>query len=173
MCELSCAVGKNKTVTDGVSVGHSYTDTGSEGLQQEAGSVKTNTITLGKYVTPEEAYMNGLDIPEPKDALTTLWNSTAAFHKRFDTMSELGFLEAQHRVLFEEFAEFTYATHSGTSAADEIADTLVVAIGLLIHSGYTLNQLQFAIRAVAAKNDAKTTETHAKDAKGKVARKTA
>ena len=135
--------------------------------------MKTNTITLGKDVTPEEAYMNGLDIPEPKDTLTTLWDSTAAFHKRFETMTGLGFLEAQHRVLFEEFAEFTYAIHSGTSAADEIADTLVVAIGLLIHSGYTLEQLQTAIRAVAAKNDAKTTETHAKDAKGKVARKTA
>jgi NTP pyrophosphatase (non-canonical NTP hydrolase) len=83
-----------------------------------------------------------------------------------------GFLEAQNRVLFEEFAEFTFAIHHEQGdAASELADVIVVAIGLLMTNGFTLEQLQDAIAKTAAKNDAKTLETHAKDAKGKVARK--
>lgn len=132
---------------------------------------RTDTITTGKHVTPEEAYMNGLDMPEPKDALTTLWDSTAAFHKRFGTMEEPDFEDAQLRVLFEEFYEFIDAIHKGYSQASEFADFIVVGMGLLMASGYKLEQLQTAMTRVAEKNDAKTLETHAKDNKGKVAKR--
>lgn len=142
--------------------------------------MKTNTITLGKDVTPGEAYMNGLDIPEPKDALTTLWNSTAAFHERFDTIhdKEHPFISAQYRAFMEEVAEFSMAVlsdydYSPANLERELVDVLVVGMGLLMAHGCEFTNLQAAIRAVAAKNDAKTLDTHAKDAKGKVARKTA
>jgi hypothetical protein len=106
-------------------------------------------------------------------ALTTLWDSTVAFHERFDTLSEPGFDDAQLRVLFEEFYEFVDAMHKGNSELLELTDFIVVAIGLLVRRGYELGQLQMAMIKVAEKNDAKTLATHAKDAKGKVARKTA
>jgi NTP pyrophosphatase (non-canonical NTP hydrolase) len=114
------------------------------------------------------------------DELTTLWDSTAAFHERFDTMNDVyAFIPAQWRVFMEEVSEFGLEAigdvefcDDDTALEEELADVIVVGIGLLLASGRTLDQLQAAISAVAAKNDAKTAETHAKDAKGKVARKT-
>jgi hypothetical protein len=179
VCELPRKAGAGETVTDGVSVGHSYTDTGSEGIQ-EAGSVKTNTITLGKDVTPEEAYMNGLDIPEPKDALATLWNSTAEFHERFDTIhdKEHPFIPAQYRAFMEEVAEFSIEVLGSEEFGGdveaierELTDVIVVGMGLLMAHGRSLEDLCAAMRHVAQGNDAKTTDKYAKNAKGKVAKK--
>lgn len=116
------------------------------------------------------------------DALKTLWDSTAEFHERFDTMKDTyAFIRAQWRVFMEEVAEFgleaigdvLFTDNEPAHMEQELADVIVVGIGLLLAHGRRLEELQAAIRAVAAKNDAKTTETHAKDAKGKVARKTA
>lgn len=108
-----------------------------------------------------------------RSELHKLWDSTAAFHKRFGTMEEPDFEDAQMRVLFEEFYEFIDAMRKGYGQASEFADFIVVGMGLLMASGYKLEQLQAAMTRVAEKNDAKTLETHAKDNKGKVAKREA
>jgi len=126
------------------------------------------------------ATMQSLEEIRGTDALTTLWNSTAEFHERFDTIhdEEHPFIPAQYRAFMEEVAEFSMAVlsdydYSPANLERELVDVIVVGMGLLMAHGCEFTNLQSAIRAVAAKNDAKTTETHAKDAKGKVARKTA
>jgi len=126
------------------------------------------------------ATMQSLEEIRGTDALTTLWTSTAEFHERFDTIhdEEHPFIPAQYRAFMEEVAEFSMAVlsdydYSPANLERELVDVIVVGMGLLMAHGCEFTNLQSAIRAVAAKNDAKTTETHAKDAKGKVARKTA
>lgn len=149
---------------------------------------RTNTITLGKDVTPEEAYMNGLDIPYPSleeirgTELEMLWDSTAAFHERFDTIhdEEHPFIPAQYRAFMEEVAEFSIEVLGSQEFGGdveaierELTDVIVVGMGLLIAHGRSLADLRAAMRHVAEGNDAKTTDKYAKNAKGKIAKKTA
>lgn len=60
-----------------------------------------------------------------QDALDRLWDSTAAFHARFETSTEY---EARVRVLVEECGELVRATSE--EEAKEAADVIVTAYGL-------------------------------------------
>lgn len=115
-----------------------------------------------------------------RSELHKLWDSTAAFHQRFDTLhdKEHPFIPAQYRAFMEEVAEFSIAVlsdydYSPANLERELVDVIVVGMGLLMAHGCELTNLQAAMRHVADGNDAKTHDTHAKNAKGKVARKTA
>lgn len=112
-------------------------------------------------------------------AFMLLWSSTAAFRQRFN-MDETATPLAQMRCVHEELAEFEflfYQIHFGDDdelqyqyAAQEAADLLVTVMGALMSMGVTLHDIEDAMLEIAAKNDAKTTETHAMDANGKVSR---
>lgn len=105
--------------------------------------------------------------------MKALWQSTENFFKRFGVEPTLN---EQHRVFLEETKEFKHALFIGTTgdhdAAHELADVLVTAMKLLMLSGYTLEEFEQAIADVAAKNDAKTFETHyIRESDGKIARR--
>ena len=128
------------------------------------------------------ATMQSLEEIRGTDALAALWNSTAEFHERFDTIhdKEHPFIPAQYRAFMEEVAEFSIEVLGSEEFGGdveaierELTDVIVVGMGLLMAHGRNLEDLRAAMRHVAEGNDAKTTDKYAKNAKGKVARKTA
>jgi phosphoribosyl-ATP pyrophosphohydrolase len=111
------------------------------------------------------------DTPQHDDPLRRLIDSTLAFYARFGVEPEHGPAEAVFR---EEVAELIEAAADGTNKthiAEEAADVLVTVVGLCVAVGVPPEQLIEQVHAVAAKNDAKTHETHAVNANGKIARR--
>lgn len=111
------------------------------------------------------------------DIIQQLMTSTRALYSRFFPKEQPGF-EARRRVLFEEFGEFVAALYEHdfgykdpAELANEAADLLVTMVGVLYYCDVTAPQFTAAIERVIAKNDAKTLDTHAVNAAGKIARK--
>lgn len=117
------------------------------------------------------------------DALKQLWESTAAFQQRFGLDKKFS-LPAQMRCVHEEISELAadaygyWYTEDGLDAENfvidatqEAADVIVTVLGVLMGMGVEYSDVADAIEHIAAKNDAKTHETHAIDANGKVSRK--
>lgn len=105
------------------------------------------------------------------NGIARLWNSTKELHERFGVYPPLTIRVI--RVFLEETREVVQAAllEDGDSLACEIADNIVTALALGIARGVALEQIEAAIERVAAKNDAKTHETHQLNAAGKIARK--
>lgn len=96
------------------------------------------------------------------DPLRDLAESTRAFYARFDVdpQSQLqGFITNFN----EEVYELVQAALEGTDKrhiAEEAADVFVTAIGVCFAAGIGVEQIIEQVYAVAAKNDAKTHDTH-------------
>lgn len=111
------------------------------------------------------------------DALDRLWQSSADLYARFN-MATPNTLD-QLRVVHEECYELTQAAHEyqfgkgmGDHVTEEAADVIVTVMGVLMSCGATYAELASAIGRVAAKNDAKTHETHAvSEVTGKITRR--
>lgn len=105
------------------------------------------------------------------DSLQDLFRSTTALHERFGVMPKL---EVVLRVFREEVGELIEAAEQGTDLqhiAEEAADVFVTAMGVCMACGVSEEQLLAQTRAVIAKNDAKTHETHHINEQGKIARR--
>jgi NTP pyrophosphatase (non-canonical NTP hydrolase) len=105
------------------------------------------------------------------DTLRALFESTLNFYNRFEVIPELA---TSIHVFEEEVRELIEAAQAGTDKnhiAEEAADVMVTALGICIASGVDMEQLLAQTRAVIAKNDAKTHETHAINEYGKIARR--
>lgn len=111
------------------------------------------------------------------DPTELLFNSTANLHTRFDLMPPD--TDAVLRVMFEEVYEFTREVTRGDVyispefAVSEACDVMVTVLAALISIGVDYAMIAAACERVAAKNDAKTTETHEINSAGKIARKVA
>ncbi len=96
------------------------------------------------------------------DPLRDLAESTQAFYARFEVAPETqlqGFITNFN----EEVFELVQAALEGTDKrhiAEEAADVFVTAIGVCFACGIEIDQIVEQVYAVAAKNDAKTHETH-------------
>lgn len=111
------------------------------------------------------------------DIINRLWNSTDDLHRRFDKYPP----DANETlaVFDEESTEFTSVAWeiwnegegSVGECAQEAADVVVTVLATLTALGITREQFADACAAVAAKNDAKTHDTHYIRADGKIARK--
>lgn len=77
------------------------------------------------------------------------------------------------RVFTEEYYETVEAALTGSNSelTEEGADLIVTLMGVLMSRGIPIEDLEAAMEKVAAKNDAKTHETHAINRSGKIARK--
>lgn len=119
------------------------------------------------------------------DALKTLWNSTAEFQKRFGLDKQFS-LPAQMRCVHEELAELSAdaygywysddgleAENFAIDATQEATDVIVTVLGVLMGMKMSYADIEDAIERIAAKNDAKTHDTHEINGNGKVARKQA
>lgn len=118
------------------------------------------------------------------DTLKQLWESTVKFQQRFD-LRQFFNLPNQMRVVNEEMSEFRdevdklwYAdlgvreyAETQLKAAREAADVIVTLMYTLSGLGLDYCDIAQALEQVAAKNDAKTHETHTIDGNGKVSRK--
>jgi NTP pyrophosphatase (non-canonical NTP hydrolase) len=94
------------------------------------------------------------------DPLRDLAESTRAFYQRFGVTPALQDTITNFN---EEVFELVQAAMDGTDPrhiAEEAADVFVTAIGVCMASGISIDALVEQIYAVAAKNDAKTHETH-------------
>ncbi|MBN2471928.1 MAG: hypothetical protein JXN59_14490 [Anaerolineae bacterium] len=97
------------------------------------------------------------DRPDP---LRALIQSTFAFYDRFGVTPQVGEATA---VFQEEVGEFIEAAQAGadkTHIAEEAADVFVTVISLCAAAGVTPEGIIAQLYAVAAKNDAKTHDTH-------------
>lgn len=94
-----------------------------------------------------------------EDVLQALWDSTRALHKRFDVTLDI---EAQTGLVREEMEEAIAAALDEPQAAlaQEIADSIVVLLGLAMTRGVVLDAVREGMRTVIRKNDCKTHETH-------------
>ena len=109
--------------------------------------------------------------PHQNDPLGRLIDSTLAFYERFGVEPQPIPAEAVFR---EEVAELIEAAQDGTNKthiAEEAADVIVTVVGLCTAVGVPPEKIIEQIHAVAAKNDAKTHETHAVNENGKIARR--
>lgn len=112
-----------------------------------------------------------------RDALSHLWHSSADLYQRFGMATPN--TSAQLRVVHEECYELTQAAHEyefakgmGDRVTEEAADVIVTVMGVLMSCGVTYHELASAINRVAAKNDAKTHETHyVSEVTGKITRR--
>jgi NTP pyrophosphatase (non-canonical NTP hydrolase) len=132
-----------------------------KGAQQLSSILGVPVVTIGSW-----------------NELGMLWDSTAEFHERFETIEdkEHPFIPAQYRAFMEEVAEFSIEVlrdnaDDPANLERELADVIVVGMGLLMAHGRTLADLRAAMRHVAKGNDAKTHDTHMKNSKGKWVRK--
>ncbi|MBW4435550.1 MAG: hypothetical protein KME04_00325 [Pleurocapsa minor GSE-CHR-MK-17-07R] len=94
------------------------------------------------------------------DPLRDLAESTRAFYERFGVTPELQSCLTNFN---EEVFELVQAAMDGENKqhiAEEAADVFVTAIGVCMASGISIEALVEQVYAVAAKNDAKTHETH-------------
>jgi NTP pyrophosphatase (non-canonical NTP hydrolase) len=169
-------VGSGTDVADGNAVGYAVAIAGNDkGLQQEDSSM--SDIEKGA-----QQLSSILGVPvvaiDNRSELHKLWDSTAEFHERFETIEdkEHPFIPAQYRALMEEVAEFSIEVlrdnaDDPANLERELADVIVVGMGLLMARGRTLADLRAAMRQVAKDNSAKTHKTHKKNSKGKVAKR--
>lgn len=96
----------------------------------------------------------------PTDPLNALIRSTLEFYDRFGV--EFDVADALQN-FHEEVGELTEAAQAGentTHIAEEAADVFVTAIGVCQAAGVDMDQLIAQVYAVAAKNNAKTHDTH-------------
>lgn len=102
--------------------------------------------------------------------LNKLWMSTVSLYFRFHVTPTV---ENTSMVFREEARELLLAQagEPDENVAEECADVLVTALGVLLSRGIALAELERAIMRVVAKNDAKTHETHFVNADGKIARR--
>lgn len=94
------------------------------------------------------------------DPLRTLIRSTLEFYARFGVTPQVG---NATRVFQEEVGEFIEAAQDGTNKnhiAEEASDVIVTVIGLCEAAGVAPERIIDQLYAVAAKNDAKTHDTH-------------
>ena len=94
------------------------------------------------------------------DSLRELARSTAEFYARFGVAPVL---HEAVPIFEEEVRELIEAAQIGTDKshiAEEAGDVFVTAIGICLATGVDVEQLVAQVYAVAAKNDAKTHETH-------------
>jgi NTP pyrophosphatase (non-canonical NTP hydrolase) len=104
------------------------------------------------------------------DPLRHLAQATLGFYARFGLKPVVA---DALMVFHEEVREFTEAAQDGTSpqhTAEEAADVIVTIIGTLHAAGIGVEELVAQMAAVAAKNDAKTHDTHVY-ADGKIRRR--
>jgi hypothetical protein len=94
------------------------------------------------------------------DALRDLAQSTQAFYARFGVTPELQNCITNFNEEVFELVQAAMAGDNPAHTAEEAADVFVTAIGVCLASGITVDQLVTAIYQVAAKNDAKTHDTH-------------
>ena len=97
------------------------------------------------------------------DPLRQLANSTSAFYARFGVTPGRDDIPAFINNFNEEVYELVQAALDGTDKrhiAEEAADVFVTAIGVCFACGIDVDQIVEQMSAVAAKNDAKTHETH-------------
>jgi NTP pyrophosphatase (non-canonical NTP hydrolase) len=97
------------------------------------------------------------------DPLRALAQSTEAFYRRFDAFPAHEDVPAFINNFNEEVFELIQAAMDGTDQrhiAEEAADVFVTAIGVCFACGIDVEQIVEQMAAVAAKNDAKTHETH-------------
>lgn len=119
------------------------------------------------------------------NALKLLDASTAALYERFDLDADSTPPEKRRKFLMEEVGELVVASAllevpicfggeappvEDWDVANEAADVIVTVLGLCQSHGITLAEIEAACERVAAKNDAKTPETHAL-VNGKISRK--
>lgn len=112
-----------------------------------------------------------LNAARVEDVLQALWDSTRALHKRFDVELDI---EAQAALVREEMEEAIAAAldEPQHALAQEIADSIVVLLGLGMTRGVTLEAVRDGMQAVIRKNDCKTHQTHAVNPlTGKITRK--
>jgi NTP pyrophosphatase (non-canonical NTP hydrolase) len=106
------------------------------------------------------------------DSLRELARSTAEFYARFGVTPVL---DESVPIFEEEVRELIEAARQGTDKAhiaEEAGDVFVTAIGICLATGVDVEQLVAQVYAVAAKNDAKTHDTH-HYVDGKIRRKAA
>lgn len=108
------------------------------------------------------------------EAFAALVHSTNALHERFDTAQTV---EQAFALFQEEAGEFGEEALSSFRMAypltEEAVDVIVTVLGVLRAAGVDDGALAAIMQAVAAKNDAKTHDTHEVNAAGKIARKQA
>jgi len=97
-----------------------------------------------------------------EDHFERLWIATRSLHQRFDVVPSV---DRQIPLVLEEMNEAVAAARlEGDAAlAQEIADSIVVLMGLAMARGVTLDDLHTAMNTVISKNNAKTHLTHAVD----------
>jgi phosphoribosyl-ATP pyrophosphohydrolase len=103
-----------------------------------------------------------LEEPTLASAVEAISASTAAFHERFDTASWSSLMDAWD-VMDEEFGEVVHEivhTQDKAAIASEMADLFVTMLGVLSFADISEAEFAAALVRVAAKNDAKTDETH-------------
>lgn len=95
-----------------------------------------------------------------QDPLRELIRSTLEFYARFGVRPKV---EEATPIFEEEVREFIEAAHNGQDKdhiAEEAADVIVTVIGLCEAADVGADRLIAQLLRVAAKNDAKTHETH-------------
>jgi NTP pyrophosphatase (non-canonical NTP hydrolase) len=116
--------------------------------------------------------MPDIEQTDKTDTLEALIRSTINLYARFGV--ERPGLPVMQPIFEEEVQELIEAAQVGEDKAhiaEEAADVIVTAIGMCLARDVSLAQILEQARAVVAKNDAKTYETHAVNGAGKIARK--
>lgn len=101
--------------------------------------------------------------------LSELWDSTLNLYDRFEISPTVYDVIP---LVEEESVEAINAALSGTDSelAAEIADVIVVALGLALARGLSYDDIHAGVKTVIAKNNAKTHATHKVNEAGKIAR---
>ena len=98
--------------------------------------------------------------PDQRDPLRALIRSTLEFYARFEVTFDV---EDAIRNFQEEVGEVIAAARDGGNTghiAEEAADVMVTVIGVCEAAGVSMEDVIAQVYKVAAKNDAKTHETH-------------
>ena len=105
------------------------------------------------------------------DPLQALWQSTRELHGRFNVQPTI---YVQIPLILEETAEAIKAGlfESRQAVVGEIADVIVVTLGLAMALGIPDEDVIAGIHETIRKNDGKTTDTHYLNPANKIARKT-
>lgn len=105
------------------------------------------------------------------DPLRALWQSTRELHGRFNVTPTV---YVQIPLILEEVTEVVKAAmfESREAAAGEIADVIVVTLGMAMALDIPIESVIAGIHETIRKNDRKTTDTHYLNAANKITRKT-
>lgn len=125
-----------------------------------------------KQLTELAQYLNNAPESAPDDLIRSLWNSTNSLHDRFGVQPSV---QVQITMILEETTEVIRAALFETKqdAAQEIADCIVVALGMAMALDISLDEVMAGIRAVIDKNDRKSDATHYLNTiTGKITRRT-